>query len=126
MIFRLRRSDIIAVAIVILKPCDFSDILFASKTRVAEFRLWRKFTRREPNTTAIGNITRCKANKTAQLPNEKLGKAVAFLCSVGFGHFFVHLDQYKRHDGVADARQGCICKQRQDLEACSIEVVQFD
>ena len=28
-IFRLRRSDIIAGAIVILKPCGFSDILFA-------------------------------------------------------------------------------------------------
>ena len=30
-IFRLRRSDIIAAAIVILKPCGFSDILFAIK-----------------------------------------------------------------------------------------------
>ena len=61
-IFRLRRSDIIAVAIVILKSCDFSDILFASKTRGANI------TRRKPNITAIGNITRRKANKTAQLP----------------------------------------------------------
>ena len=34
-IFRLRRSDMIATAIVILKPCGFSDILFASKTREA-------------------------------------------------------------------------------------------
>ena len=30
-IFRLRRSDIIAIAIVILKPYGFSDILFALK-----------------------------------------------------------------------------------------------
>ena len=45
-IFRLRRSDIIAAAIVILKPCGFSDILFASKTCVANI------TRREPNITA--------------------------------------------------------------------------
>ena len=30
-IFRLRRSDIIAIAIVILKSYDFSDILFAIK-----------------------------------------------------------------------------------------------
>ena len=40
-IFRLRRSDMIAIAIVIWKPCGFSDILFASKTREAKFRLWR-------------------------------------------------------------------------------------
>jgi hypothetical protein len=45
-IFRLRRSDIIAIAIVILKPCGFSDILFASKTREANI------TRRKPNITA--------------------------------------------------------------------------
>jgi len=31
MIFRLRRSDMIATAIVILKPYGFSDILFATK-----------------------------------------------------------------------------------------------
>ena len=45
-IFRLRRSDIIADAIVILKPCGFSDILFAFLTRVANT------TRRKPNITA--------------------------------------------------------------------------
>ena len=45
-IFRLRRSDIIAAAIVILKPYGFSDILFTSITREANT------TRCEPNTTA--------------------------------------------------------------------------
>ena len=34
-IFRLRRSDMIATAIVILKPYGFSDILFALKARNA-------------------------------------------------------------------------------------------
>ena len=45
-IFRLRRSDMIACAIVILKPYGSSDILFASQTCVANT------TRRKPNITA--------------------------------------------------------------------------
>ena len=36
-IFRLRRSDIIAAAIVILKPYGFSDILFAYKNSRSEY-----------------------------------------------------------------------------------------
>ena len=42
--FAKAKSDIIAVAIVILKPYGFSDILFASQTRVANI------TRRKPIT----------------------------------------------------------------------------
>ena len=70
-IFRLRRSDIIAVAIVILKPCGFSDILFASKTRVANN------TRHKPNITAK-QYHSPKANKTAELPYEKFGNMTDF------------------------------------------------
>ena len=44
--FAFAKSDIIATATVILKPCGFSDILFASKTREANT------TRRKPNITA--------------------------------------------------------------------------
>ena len=44
--FAFAKSDIIATAIVILKPYGFSDILFASKTREANI------TRRKPNITA--------------------------------------------------------------------------
>ena len=44
--FTFAKSDIIAVAIVILKPYGFSDILFAIKTREANT------TRRKPNITA--------------------------------------------------------------------------
>ena len=46
MIFRLRRSDIVAVRDSDIKDYGFSDILFAYKTCEANI------TRREPNTTA--------------------------------------------------------------------------
>ena len=71
-IFRLRRSDIIAYAIVILKPYGFSDILFASKTREANT------TRRKPNITAK-QYHSPQANKTAQLPYGKLGNRCFFI-----------------------------------------------
>ena len=44
--FAFAKSDMIAIAIVILKPCGFSDILFAFQTRAANT------TRRKPNITA--------------------------------------------------------------------------
>ena len=70
MIFRLRRSDIVA-SDSDMKAYGFRDILFASKARVANT------TRRKPNITAK-QYNSPKANKTAQLPYEKLGKAGAF------------------------------------------------
>ena len=72
MIFRLRRSDIVAPRDSDMKAYGFRDILFVSQTRGANI------TRRKTNITAIGNITRRKANKTAQLPYGKLGKSVLF------------------------------------------------
>ena len=35
--FAFAKSDIIAIAIVILKPCDFSDILFAYKNSRSKY-----------------------------------------------------------------------------------------
>ena len=71
MIFRLRRSDIVAVRDSDIKDYGFSDILFAYKTCEANI------TRREPNTTAR-QYHSPQANKTAQLLYGKLRKASVF------------------------------------------------
>ena len=56
--FAFAKSDIIATAIVILKPCGFSDILFAFQTRVAN-TTWTK-----SKYHCASNITRREANRT--------------------------------------------------------------
>ena len=50
--FALAKSDMIAIAIVILKPYGFSDILFAYKTRRTYNVSAANITRRKPNITA--------------------------------------------------------------------------
>ena len=62
-IFRLRRSDIIAIAIVILKPYGFSYILFAPKARNAH-TVSGRISLGESRISLHRNITRRKANKT--------------------------------------------------------------
>ena len=61
--FALAKSDIIACAIVILKPCGFSDILFALKARDAHC-VSREYHSAYDEYNCVSNITRREANRT--------------------------------------------------------------
>ena len=65
-VFRLRRSGIIACAIMVLKPMALV-VFYSPKTREANT------TRRTPNITAL-QYHSPKANKTAQHPEKEVGQ----------------------------------------------------